>query len=373
MTGNANQDAERPIRVIELGGEPAAAFCGKLFARWGAEVVRVEDATQAADDSTAAAALDVYLNRGKRRVALDWSSASGRELLGRLVARSDILVTDLAPAELEALDWRTLGAANASVIRCAITPFGLTGPYRDWQATPANLLALGGYTHIMGDAGRAPLTKPGHYVEYQSGTLAYTATLASHLAGTPGGTTIDISMLEVVASLSQFTTVMWTHGGAVRSRHGNRWENIHPNTLYPCKDGWWFPCVVPPFWEAFAHMIGRADLIEDERFETNDGRMENWEALDAIVIEATKDRTMEELATEGQETWRVPVGVQRGLQDALDEGHLGMREFWQDAEQGIRLPASPFRYSSEGLPAEPAHSEAVETAGAVLTELEGSD
>jgi crotonobetainyl-CoA:carnitine CoA-transferase CaiB-like acyl-CoA transferase len=372
LPDSISTDRGRPIRVVELGGEPAAAFCGKLYARWGAEVVRVQDSTGPPDDSPAAAALDLYLNRGKRRVALDWSSAKGRELLDRLVARCDILVTDLAPAALDAVEWQTLGSGNAALIRCAITPFGLTGPYRDWQATPANLLALGGYTHIMGDPGRAPLTMPGHYVEYQSGTLAYTATLASVLADEPSGRTIDISMLEVVASLSQFTTVMWTHGGAVRSRHGNRWENIHPNSLYPCKDGWWFPCIVPPFWEPFTYMIGRPELIEDERFNTSDGRVLNWAELDAIIVDAAKDTTMAKLLAEGQETWRVPVGAQLGLQAVLDEEHLRLREFWQEAGGDIRLPASPFRYADEPLPIEPAYSD-VEDSGLVLAGLEGAD
>ncbi len=369
MAGESNN--ERPTRVVELGGDPAAAFCGKLFARWGAEVIRVEDALRPPDDSPAAVALDRYLNRGKRRVAIDWITASGRDLLDRLVARSDILITDLSPSALDDVQWESLGAANPSLSRCAITPFGLTGPYRDWQATPATLLALGGYTFIMGDPGRAPLTMPGRYAEYQAGTLAYTASLACRISADTASRTIDISMVETVATLSQFTIVMWTHGGAVRGRNGNRWANLHPITLYPCKDGHWYPNAVPAFWEAFTFLIDRHDLFEDERFATSDARIDNWAELDAIAVEAVKHKTMAELLDEGQETWRIPVGVVLHLQDALAEEHLATRDFWQDSVGGIKLPASPFRYVGEPLPQEPPHSVGGDDGAALLADLEG--
>ena len=336
----------------------------------GADVIRVENAAAPADDSPQARALDKYLNRGKRRVALDWTTEEGRTLLDRLTSRCDILVTDLAPGELDSLNWESLGRDATQLIRCAVTPFGLSGPYRDWRATPATLLALGGYSYLMGDPGRAPLTMPGHYLEYQAGTFAHVATLAAHLGNAVSGRTIDISILETAATLSQFTTVMWTHGEKVRSRHGNRWENLHPITLYPCRDGWWYPNVVPHFWDPFTLMIGKPELAQDTRFDTVEGRGENWAALDAIVVEATKDKTMGELLIEGQETWRIPVGIALTLSDALADEHLKHRDFWQGIEDGLRLPASPYRFSGEPLPAEPPYAGAPEAFEAVLSDME---
>jgi len=101
-------------------------------------------------------------------------------------------------------------------VRVALTPFGRTGPLCDAPATASTLLALGGYTAIAGDPDRAPLTLPGHYVEFQSGGYAFAAANAARLAGERHA--IDIGMLEVIASLSQFTTVLWSCKGEIRQR-----------------------------------------------------------------------------------------------------------------------------------------------------------
>ena len=172
-----------PLTVLEIGAGPTAAaaagYAGKLFRRWGADVIRVEDPNAQSHDHRAEhTAVDLYLHAGKQRVALDFHSADGRGLLDRLAAKADVLITDLPAAELEALDWSTLGG-SALHTRAAITPFGLDGPKRNWQATSSVLLAMGGQTYLMGDPGRAPLTMPGRYLYYQSGQYAYAAALGT--------------------------------------------------------------------------------------------------------------------------------------------------------------------------------------------------
>ena len=298
------------MRVLELSDdEEAAAYCGKLLARWGADVVRVESP----DRASPVEALDRYLNGGKRRVLLDRATSEGRERLDRLAAQSDVLITDVSPAQIDGLKLLDAGGAGAPRVRTSITPFGLSGPYRNWEATASTLLALGGYTCLSGDAGKTPLTVPGNYAYYQAGNYAYVATLAAHLRAErepqAPPATVEVSVLEALAALHQFTFVMYTHSGRVRSRHGNRWENLHPTCLLPCADGWFAVNVLPQFWEPFALMLGRPDIVDDPRFATNPDRMEHADELDEIIIEAMADWPMERVLREGQESWRVPVGA----------------------------------------------------------------
>lgn len=269
------------IRVLEVGDNVAAGYCGRLYAQLGAEVIRIDSpATPAVVSQLASAsALDTYLRAGKRRIELAIMTPEGRDVLDQLATQCDLLITDVSPVALDELDWLSLGVAQKPPVKVSITPFGLSGPYRDWQASSAVLLAMGGYTALMGDPGRAPLTLPGRYVEYQSAQYAYTASLAvlrqrAEDAASPSPI-IDVSMLETLLSLSQFTTVMWTYRGEVRRRHGNDWQSTHPLTLYPCKDGWFGVSAVPAFWEAFTRMLGRPDLIDDPRFATNDDRLQH--------------------------------------------------------------------------------------------------
>ncbi|MCA9851550.1 MAG: CoA transferase, partial [Dehalococcoidia bacterium] len=138
------------MRVIELSDrEDAAAYAGKLFARWGAEVIKVESPVRA----PAAPADDLYLNGGKQRLQLDRHSEDGQAQLAALLGSADVLLTDL-PAR-EVLERRLLEPTSEDdpLVRLSITPFGLDGPYRDYEATPATLLALGGYTYLSGDPG----------------------------------------------------------------------------------------------------------------------------------------------------------------------------------------------------------------------------
>jgi crotonobetainyl-CoA:carnitine CoA-transferase CaiB-like acyl-CoA transferase len=337
------------LRVLELSAkEEAAAFCGKLFRRAGHEVIRVEPTGHQPPLH-----LDVYLNGGKKRRQLDLGSPEGRDALRSLASQADIVLTDYSPRELE-----TFGLPDAAPapVRVMITPFGRSGPYRDYEATSSTLLALGGYTWLMGDIGRAPLTMPGNYAYYQAGTFAYTSALAAAMAlDRHGPVDIDVSVLECLASLHQFTDTMWTFGEVVRSRHGNRWENLSPTTLYRCVDGWYGVNILANFWASFALMIGRPEDATEGPLSTNAGRMERYDEIDEIITKALFDMPRKQIFKEGQEVWRVPVGYAATLEDLLfDDPHLKARSYWRPVEvelpggrRQLQTPGAPYRFVGE--------------------------
>jgi len=339
------------MRVLELSDrEDSAAYCGKLFARWGAEVIKFERPSRPAPDRAA----DLYLNGGKRRVVLDWTAEEGSAALDGLAATCDVVVTDAAAGEVIDHELLALGGDGARAV-VSITPFGLDGPYCGFEETPAVLLALGGYTWLMGDGGRAPLTMPGRYPYYQAGTFAYIAALSTVLAGLEGTRRIEVSVLECLASLHQFTDTMWTDQGRLRSRHGNRWENLCPTTLLPCADGWFGLNVLQNFWMPFALMLGHPEYAEaGHPWALNDGRMEHEDEVEAAVLEALGSWTRERILRDGQETWRVPIGAAASLAELLEDRHLVERGFWQSlGSTGLKTAGSPFRFVGQAAPAEP--------------------
>lgn len=335
------------MRIVEFGSRAAAAWCGRSFALAGNEVIRVDLPEPSPGVADHVRARDIFLNAGKTRVAIDYRTREGRELLSDLADRCDILVCDVSPGELDTLDWLTLGDENPGLIRVSISPFGLSGPYRDWRATGAVLLAMGGYTHIIGDPDREPLTLPGYYVEYQSGQFAFAAATALSLSKQDAVShTVEVSMLETVLSLSQFTTVMWSCNGQIRRRFGNAWSNLHPIAMYPCRDGWFLVNVVPGFWPAFTKMLGREDLLEDPRFATNQARVANRDALDRIIVDRLSGYSMAELMEMGQRQYRVPTGGAYTLADVLDHEHLAARHYFRAVkyEDGtLKVPGSAGR------------------------------
>ena len=317
-------------RVLELGGY-AAGYCGRLFAQSGYDVVRVEP-SEPPPAWVSQTAMDLYLHPGKRRIRTDDAG-----LIAELASRADVVIAEAETADaVDALGfdaWQT-------PVKAAITPFGRTGPKRNWQATPHTLLAMGGYTNLMGDADRAPLSLPGHYVEFQSGAFAFTAANACRIADEQNA--IDIGMLEVVMALSQFTTVMWHCGGVVRSRHGSDFWSVVPSNLFRCADGWVYTNIVPSFWDAFIVLLDRPELAVDERFASNEQRMLNREALHALIHEAFAERTKAEIDERALEC-RVPLGVVQTFEDVLADPHLAERGVWQHLRHGASSVRSPRR------------------------------
>jgi crotonobetainyl-CoA:carnitine CoA-transferase CaiB-like acyl-CoA transferase len=329
-------------RVMEIGGY-AAGFAGRLFVQAGYEVVRVESG-ESSPAWVGSNALDLYLHAGKRRVG-----TCDRRLISELAGRADIVIAEAPTADgIDALgfdDW-------AAPVKAAITPFGRTGPKRNWQAASNVLLAMGGYSNLMGDPDRAPLTLAGHYAEFQSGGLAYTAANACRLAGRSNS--IDIGVLEVVMSLSQYTTVLWHCAGEIRSRHGNDYWSIVPSNLFRCADGWVYVNIVPWFWDPFPVFLDRPELLVDERFETNDLRMINRDALHEIIAEVLAPMTVEELTARADEC-RIPCGVVATLDDVLDDAHLASRGIWQVVKDpsgaAVRSPRPAWHIHGDAEPA----------------------
>ena len=231
----------------------------------------------------------------------------------------------------------------------SITPFGLTGPYADWVATDATLLALGGHTWLSGDPGRAPLTMPGRYPAYQAGSFAFVAAGSSLLTGSPAR--IEVSVLECLAALHQFTDTMWTEDGIIRGRHGNRWANAHPITLLPAPDGWFMIAITPNFWAPFTKMMGREDLsATGHPWSVADNRVRDADEIDQVIAAALGSWPKQRVFREGQGTWRIPAGYLQTLGEVLADPHLAERKFWQPAAGSAVLPGQPYRFHHNAQP-----------------------
>jgi crotonobetainyl-CoA:carnitine CoA-transferase CaiB-like acyl-CoA transferase len=356
------------VLVLELSdAEAAAAWSGRVFTWAGDEVIKVGPDRR----SPPSPALDLYLNAGKRRAALDYRDEAGRRSIDALAADADIVVMDAPPADVER--YRLLQLGRPGGVTVTITPYGLDGPWRDWKATSPTLLAHGGYTDLMGDAGRAPLTLPGSYPYYQAGTVAALAAMAALRAarGRDRPTPVQLSILETLAGVHQFTDVMWTAWSRVRSRHGNRFEGVYPIGLWPCQDGWFSLCVLEQMWFRFCYMLDRPDLAEGHPLSLNAGRILDLDAVDEAILAALRDWPKERIFKESQEAWRVASGHLMSLDEVLEDRHLGERGFWQpmglpaavEAGPGppspsgpgpIRMPGAPFRYHRADRPGRPA-------------------
>ncbi len=366
------KSAEQPLKglnVVEVAEGVGGPFCGRLLAAFGANVVKVErpphgDWTRGARPrlpdvpESEASALFLYLNMGKKSVVLDWESDEGASSLAGLLRDADILIEDW-PHDFQA-GPRILEEAksyNPGLIDLSLTPFGTTGPYRSWKTTPLVSLALGGNLYLCGDEDREPLLIPGYQSEYMLGLHGYSgAMMALWERGETGfGPRIEVSEIESLAAVHQFTFVMHTYAGLVRRRHGARWENQgvygrYPITLLPCKDGYMsYAISTDGQWEMLFPMMGRPELTEEPWYTDTQERRDRVDEIDAIMIDWMKDKTRQEVFEIAAGTWSIPASPLLDLAEALQDPQLELREFFADVSHPdagtLTYPTAPFRMS----------------------------
>ena len=169
------------------------------------------------------------------------------------------------------------------------------------------------------------------------------------------GPRVDVSEIESLAALHQFTFVMHTYAGLVRRRHGARWENQgvygrYPIALLPCKDGYMSYAVsTEGQWEMLFPMIGRPDLTEEPWFADLKKRREHVDEIDAILIDWMKDKTRQEVFEIAAGTWSEPASPLLELAEVLDDPQLRLRDFFADVDHPdtgtLTYPTVPFRMS----------------------------
>jgi len=349
------------IKVLDLSSEISGPWCTRMLAGFGADVIKVEDPNGGdiarkmgpfPDDipDLEKSGLFLYMNTGKKSITLNIRSSPGLEILQKLIKESDVLVENFQPGTLKTLgiDYQNLVAINPGLILTSITNFGQTGPYSDYKASSIVDYSLSGHQFINGEPTREPLQAPPHQPEYQGGLHGFLATLVAlyHRIQTAQGQWVDVSIQECMAGFHQFTITRYTYGGLIKQRGGNRYESDHPISIYPCKDGYVaVSASARPQQEQLYTLIGRPELIEDQRFATPLDRIANADAFDELLKPWLKERTKDELFHTLNE-WRIPCAPVSEPEDLLKDPHFKERKFWVNMEHPqagvLSYPGAPF-------------------------------
>ncbi len=299
------------LRVIEIGGV-AAGMAGKVIGDLGAEVVKIEppdgDETRrrgpfgngSADPEASGTFL--YLHTGKRSLTAELDTSGGRALLRDLAARADLLIHDLPPARMAVcgLDFAELAADNPALVMLSLTPFGLTGPYRDYASSDLTLFHAGGWGYLCpGDS--TPLDLPpgkpfGQHALIQAGLHGAVVALAACRAAarTGAGDHIDLSIQEAVTFQLGRHTARFPYAGVNDTR--DMPMPYEPFSFYPCKDGWIFiVCPQQEEWYRLAEIMGNPEWCRDERYSTRPGRERHAKELKARLSEWTALQDQEPL------------------------------------------------------------------------------
>ncbi len=342
------------IRVVEFGTLIAAPFAARLFAEFGAEVIKVES-PEGGDPLRKWRKLhgDTSLwwslqARNKKSVVLDLKSADGADAARQLAASADVVIENFRPGGLEklGLGWDALSALNPNLIMVRISGYGQTGPYRDRPGFGAIGEAMGGIRYTTGDPSTPPArvgVSLGDSLASLHGVMGALMALLRVKTGQGGGQVVDVSLVESVFNLMESLVPEYAMFGEVRERTGGALPGISPSNTYPTADGAFVVIAgnSDPIFRRLMRAIGRDDLADDPALARNPGRVARNAELDAAITHWTSGRNIDAVL-EALDLADVPAGRIYSAADIVADPHYQARGMLLNATlpdgQPITLP-----------------------------------
>jgi len=329
------------ITVISIEQAVAVPFATRQLADLGARVIKIErpdvgDFARGYDTTVLGLASHfVWLNRSKESLTLDLKRPEARDVLERLIARADVFVQNLAPGAVDrmGLGAETLRARHPRLIVCGLTGYGSTGPYAGKKAYDLLVQSEAGLLSITGTPD-TPSKVRLSIADIAGGMYAYsgilTALLQRHQTGQ--GTVLDVSLLEALGEWMGYA-MYYTMGGTPPARTGASHATIAPYGPYSTSDGQViFGIQNNREWEAFAAgVLLRPDLVADERFQSNQLRVQHREAMDAEI-----HRTLGTLSTAEAvsrlDAAQIANARLNSMEQFIDHPQLAGRQSWRQVD-----------------------------------------
>ena len=330
------------MRILDMTQYEAGTSCTQALAWFGADVVKIE-APEYGDPGrgvgrTTNKDYSAYFcawNANKRSMALDLKTDEGRELFLQLVPKFDVFVENYGPGVIERLKigYEELRSVNPGLIYARIKGFGTSGPYSDFRCMDMIAQAAAGAFSITGERDGPPMMPGPTTGDAGTGVQTAMAILAAYvqMQRTGVGQEIEISMQEAMTYFVRTRAFIGSAWGTQATPRTGNAGGLPPVNIYPCKpfgpnDYIYLMPVNQGHWDGLCASMDRGDLLIDPRFETNQGRMENGDALYEEIRNWTGQRTkyeaMETIAAAG-----VPCSACLDTAELYHDKHMTARGF----------------------------------------------
>ena len=324
----------RDLRVLQLSGGIEVAYCTKVLADAGADVAFVE-----ARDGHALrrrGPLFSYLHSGKRSIVDD------PVLVARLLANTDVVVTDTLPSA-----WDELHRQHPHLTVAVITPYGLTGPWAGRPASDLTLQAASGGMAPRGAIGKAPLMVGGEPSYWFAGALAAVSVLGVLPHRTGSGQLIDVSILEATHLEHGMYPVTFA---SMAQRPFQTSRGTPVPGIEPTQDGYvGFFVITGQQWLDFCALIGQPQWGEDERLFIATERRLRADELLGPIREWTRSQTTEQIV-EIASLMRIPVAPIGNGATLAQIDQFVAEEWFVTNPDGFTQPRRPYRFEHERIP-----------------------
>ena len=362
------------LRIIEYGRTCMAAYCGRLMADAGADLIKVEppggDPARRRgpfpgdQPDPERSGLFLMLNINKRGASLDLKREAESGVFSGLLEWAQVLITDLSFEEERSLGltWRRLHRRHPHLVVTSITPFGRSQANRSLNANDHIVYNMGGLAYAtpglpdpVDDPRKEPPLRPSTPIaELVAGATAVTATLLALMLtrGDGRGRQVEVSAQESVASLLYRDVAAYSYVRLITGRRPVQ-VALMPNSMMPCRDG--YVVLAAPYdhmWGRFVKLIGSPDWADLEVFSDSRQRSINWDALYPLLLEWTMRHTGEEIMHMAQGVG-LPCFPVFTVADVVNSQHEEERGyFWDVPVDGVgtvKVPGSPSIFSRTPL------------------------
>jgi crotonobetainyl-CoA:carnitine CoA-transferase CaiB-like acyl-CoA transferase len=348
------------LTVIDLTRVLSGPYCTMLLADMGARVIKVEQPGRG-DDTRAwgppfvqgESAYFLSINRNKESLTLDLKRAEAKPVITALLDRADVLVENFRPGTMErlGLGYESVSQRWPRIIHCSVSGFGQSGPRSAEPGYDAVIQAEGGLMSITGNADGPPFRLGVAIADIVSGMFAAQGIAMALLARTRTGRgqRVDVGMLDATAALLTYQAGIYFATGRAAPRMGNRHPTIVPYETFAASDGEFVLAVGnDDQWWRFCSVAGLEAVASDPRFETNQARVSNYDALRPLLAARLSERPRREWIRELTAAG-VPCGSVRDVAEVLADEHLQARsmiEVLEHASAGpIRVLGVPIKLS----------------------------
>jgi CoA:oxalate CoA-transferase len=347
------------IKVIDFGQIYQGPYATFLMAKAGADVIKVEpldgEPMRNRVKSSRGAGIPIaMLNSNKRGITLNLKEERGRDLLKDMVRKADILLENFTPDVMNKLGvgWQVLRDVNPRLIYASGSGYGLSGPDRDLMAMDLTIQATSGMMSVTGFPDGPPMKCGAAVVDFMSGIHLYAAVMTAlyERSVTGKGRLVEVAMEEAIfPSFASNLGMLYSQGGAPPPRTANKHGGLSvcPYNVYEAKDGHIaINCVKEVHWQGLLKIMGREDLLDDPRFDSNKARVANMQETDDLVEAWSRTLDRADIMEKARAN-RLPVAAVRNLAEVTVDPHMherGMLEWLDHPEYGrIVVPSSPLR------------------------------
>ncbi len=346
------------LRVLDLSRVRAGPSCVRIFADFGADVIRIEP-PRGVDPNEAMFAANRLggdfqnLNRNKRSLTLNLKKDGAKEILYKLVETADIVVENWRPDVKQRLgvDYESLKKVNPRIILASISGYGQSGPYAKRPGFDQIIQGMSGLMSVTGFPGGKPIRAGMAAGDVGAGMFAAIGILlALHERTRSGvGQWVDVSLLHSLITMMDFQPARYLQDGVIPEPAGNDHPTSSPMGLYPASDGNFnLGSSGQGTWERLCRAIDRPELINHELFASEDGRIKHRNELNAILEPIFKSKTIKEWV-EILNTAGVPSGPVYTIPEAFADPqvkHLQVAQTINDASYGaVHVISEPIKLS----------------------------